>query len=206
MIKLLGRADSSNVRKVLWALDELGLTYEREDCGGPFGRVDTPEYLRLNPNGLVPTLVDGDVVVWESNTIIRYLAERRGPSAFGGQTPAARAHISQWMDWQQSSLNAPVHSLFVQLIKFAADKRDQRVIDANLETVQKKLAILNLALPEEGFLTGPDVTAADVVIGMMLHRFFSLIAKPAVDPRVVHYHQKLAARPGFKAHIAIGKP
>lgn len=206
MIKLLGRTDSSNVRKVLWALDELGLTYEREDCGGPFGRVDTPEYLRLNPNGLIPTLVDGDVVVWESNTIIRYLAERRGPSAFGGQTPAARAHISQWMDWQQSSLNAPVHSLFVQLIKFAADKRDQRVIDANLETVQKKLAILNLALPEEGFLTGPDVTAADVVIGMMLHRFFSLIAKPAVDPRVVHYHQKLAARPGFKAHIAIGKP
>lgn len=206
MIKLLGRADSSNVRKVLWALDELGLTYEREDYGGPFGRVDTPEYLSLNPNGLVPTLVDGDVVVWESNTILRYLAERQGATAFGGKTAIARAHISQWMDWQLFSLNAPVHTLFMQLIKVAADKRDQRVIDANLEIVQKKLAILSRALPDDGFLTGPDVTAADVVIGMMLHRFFSLVAKPVVDPRVLQYHRDLAARPGFKAHIAIGKP
>jgi glutathione S-transferase len=206
MIKLLGRADSSNVRKVLWALDELGLAYEREDYGGSFGRVDTPDYLRLNPNGLVPTLIDGDVVIWESNTIVRYLAERQGASAFGGETAAARARISQWMDWQLSSLNAPIHSLFLQLIRLAADKRDQRVIDANLETVQKKLSILNSGLPKTGFLTGANVTAADVVIGVMLHRFFSLVAAPSVDPRVVQYHRDLAARPGFKAHVAIGKP
>ncbi|HEY5226559.1 MAG TPA: glutathione S-transferase N-terminal domain-containing protein, partial [Methylovirgula sp.] len=170
MMKLLGRADSSNVRKVMWAMDELGLTCAREDYGGPFGRVDTPEYLRLNPNGLVPTLVDGDTVVWESNTIIRYLAERHGASAFGGSTAAARAHIGQWMDWQLSMLNPPIRNLFVQLVRLGEDKRDQRVISANLESANSALAVLHRALPDKGFLVGPTLTAADVVIGVMLHR------------------------------------
>src|SRR6185437_1604241 len=115
MIKLFGRADSLNVRKVLWAMEELGLKCEREDYGGPFGRVDTPEYLRLNPNGLVPTLIDDGTTIWESNTIIRYLADRQNAAAFGGDTAIKRAHIGQWMDWQLSAFNAPIQSLFVQL-------------------------------------------------------------------------------------------
>jgi glutathione S-transferase len=190
----------------MWAMDELGLTCEREDYGGPFGRVDTPQYRRLNPNGLVPTLVDGDIVVWESNTIIRYLAERAGASAFGGGTAVARAHIGQWMDWQLSTLNPPIRNLFVQMVRLGEDKRDQRIISANLENANRQLAIFHQALPEKGFLLGPTLSAADIVIGVVLHRFFALIAEPAVDPRVVQYHRELAARPGFKAHVAIGKP
>jgi glutathione S-transferase len=206
MIKLLGRADSSNVRKVLWAIDELGIDCEREDYGGAFGRNDTPEYLRLNPNGLVPTLVDGDIVVWESNSIIRYLAERQGAAAFGGGTPAERAHIGQWMDWQLSAVTPPLYSLFIQLIRTADDQRDHHVIEASIKALRRHLAILARALPAEGYLLGPAVTGADVAIGMMLHRFCALVPEPGLDARVTLYHRQLAERPGFQSHIAIGKP
>lgn len=205
-MKVLGRADSLNVRKVMWALEELGIACKREDCGGPFGGTDTPEFLALNPNGLVPTLVDGETVVWESNSIIRYLADRQNASAFAGGTAAERARISKWMDWQLSTLNPPITALFGQLVRLSADKRDQAIIDANVKTFRNLMGVLARALPEEGFLFGSDISAADIVIGVILHRFFALIPEPGVDPRIVAYHSALAARPGFRAHVAIGKP
>lgn len=205
-MKMLGRADSLNVRKVMWAIEELGIDCEREDYGGPFGRNDTPEYLKLNPNGLVPTLVDGESAVWESNTIIRYLAERQNASAFGGGTAAARAHISQWMDWQIGTLNPPIQVLFAQLVRLSADKRDQKLIEANVKTCQTLMAVLARALPKDGYLFGADISAADIVIGTMLHRLFALVPKLEVDARITAYHDALAARPGFRTHVAIGKP
>lgn len=205
-MKVLGRADSLNVRKVMWAVEELGIDCEREDYGGPFGRNDTPEYLKLNPNGLVPTLVDGDSIVWESNTIIRYLAERQNASAFGGGTAAARAHISQWMDWQIGTLNPPIHFLFTQLVRLSADKRDQNLIDANVKTCQTLMNILARSLSKDGYLFGADLSAADIVIGTLLHRLFALVPTPGIDARITAYHAALAERPGFRAHVAIGKP
>jgi glutathione S-transferase len=206
MMKLLGRADSLNVRKVMWALAEVGIACEREDCGGPFGGTDTPDYLQLNPNGLVPTLVDGQTVVWESNSIIRYLAERQNAVAFGGDTAPARAHVSQWMDWQLGTLNPPISTLFAQLVRLSADKRDQQLIDANVKTFRNLMGVLARALPKAGYLFGSHISAADVVIGVILHRFFALIPEPGVGSRIVAYHSALAARPGFRAHVAIGKP
>jgi glutathione S-transferase len=206
MMRVLGRADSLNVRKVMWALEELGITCEREDCGGPFGGNDTPDYLELNPNGLVPTIVDGETVVWESNSIIRYLADRQNAAAFGGSTPADRAKISKWMDWQLSALNPPISALFTQLVRLSPDKRDQHVIDANLKTLRHLMNILAGALPEQGFLFGAQLSAADIVIGVILHRFFALVPEAEVAPRVAAYHGALAGRPGFRAHVAIGKP
>jgi glutathione S-transferase len=206
MMRVLGRADSLNVRKVMWTIEELGIKCEREDCGGPFGGNDTPEFLALNPNGLVPTLVDGQTVVWESNSIIRYLAERQNATTFGGGTAAERAHISQWMDWQLSRLNAPITALFGQLVRLSADKRDQHVIDENIKTFRNLMGILARALPDEGFLFGSKISAADVVIGVILHRFFALVPETGLDSRIVAYHGALAGRPGFRAHVAIGKP
>ncbi|HTJ02771.1 MAG TPA: glutathione S-transferase N-terminal domain-containing protein [Methylovirgula sp.] len=206
MMRVLGRADSLNVRKVMWALDELGITCERQDCGGPFGGNDTPEYLRLNPNGLVPTLVDGETVVWESNSIIRYLADRQNATAFVGGTAAERAQISKWMDWQLSALNAPITALFGQLVRLSADKRDQAIIDANVKTFRNLMSVLTRALPDEGFLVGTKVSAADIPIGVILHRFFALVPETGLDSRIIAYHGALAARPGFRAHVAIGKP
>jgi glutathione S-transferase len=205
-MKLLGRADSLNVRKALWGLAELGLTAEREDRGGPFGGTDTEDYLSLNPNGLVPTLIDGETVVWESNTILRYLGERSGPTVFSGRDPAERAAIGEWMDWQLGALNPPLQAVFIQLVRLKEGQRDAARIAAALDDVHKQLAILARSLPSDGLLLGAEITAADVAVGVMLHRYYALVAAPEADDRVARYHARLAERPGFAAHVAIGKP
>lgn len=207
VMRLLGRADSSNVRKVMWAAEEMGLAIAREDYGGPFGKNDTPDYLAMNPTGLVPTLVDGAATIWESNTIVRYLAATHAPGkVFGGKDAAAAARVSQWMDWQLGTLNPPLHTVFFQIVRLG-DKRDEKAVQAATGNVNKLLdGVLAKALPREGFLFGPEVTAADVCIGIMLHRYVSLLGSDALDRRVADYHLALSQRPGFKTHVAIGKP
>lgn len=207
LIRLLGRADSSNVRKVLWAADEMGLAIAREDYGGPFGKNDTPYYLAMNPTGLVPTLIDGDTVIWESNTIIRSLAATHAPGkAFGGKDAASTARVSQWMDWQLGTFNPPLHTIFVQIVRHG-DKHDKKTVQIATDAVNKLLdGVLAKALPAEGFLLGTEVTAADVCIGIMLHRYVSLLGGDALHEKVTAYHLALSKRPGFKTHVAIGKP
>ncbi|MBY0254180.1 MAG: glutathione S-transferase family protein [Methylobacterium organophilum] len=205
-MKLLGRADSSNVRKVLWGLEELRIAFEREDRGGPFGGTDTEEYLSLNPTGLVPTLIDGETVVWESNTILRYLGERSGPTVFSGQDAGARARISRWMDWQLSALNPPLSQLFTQLVRTPMERRDQAAVRSALDAAHAQLEILARSLRSDAFLFGHEVTAADVALGVMLHRYFSLVSEPKAGAQVTRYHEALAARPGFTKYVAIGKP
>lgn len=205
-MKLLGRADSLNVRKVLWALDELGMSVAREDFGGPFGKTDTAEYLNMNPNGLVPTLVDGKAVVWESNTIIRYLAAVGQKNDFCGHDAASAAQVSQWMDWQLASLNPHMQVLFAQIVKLG-DKRNEKVVEDNTAAANKLLNdVLAKSLPATGFLHGAKLSASDVCVGVMLHRYVSLLGTSGMNARVANYHKELAARPGFKAHVAIGKP
>ena len=106
MIRLLGRQTSGNVQKVLFLLEEIGVPYTREDYGRQFNNTQTPEYLALNPNGKVPTLVDGDTVIWESNTILRYLAAKHAPQLTGA-TPAERTEVERWMDWLLAAVNTP---------------------------------------------------------------------------------------------------
>lgn len=205
-MKLLGRADSLNVRKVLWAVSELGASVEREDYGGPFGKNDTPEYLKMNPNGLVPTLVDGETTIWESNTIIRYLAAVTPNDGFMGRDAASAARISQWMDWQLASLNPHMQVLFAQIVKLG-DKRNEKIVEDNTAAANKLLNdVLARSLPDQGFLGGPQLTAGDVCVGVMLHRYVSLLGTAGLADRVVAYHKALAGRPGFKTHVAIGKP
>ena len=106
MLKIWGRASSSNVQKVLWCCAELDIEFERVDVGGPFGGNRDPEYLAMNPNGLVPTVKDGDLVMWESNTICRYLAATRNGEHLYPRDPAARTHVERWMDWQLAVIGA----------------------------------------------------------------------------------------------------
>lgn len=205
-MKVLGRADSLNVRKVLWAASELGAGVDREDYGGPFGKTDTPEYLTMNPNGLVPTLVDGGAAIWESNTIIRYLAAVIPNDGFMGRDAASAARISQWMDWQLTSLNPHMQVLFTQIVKLG-DKRNEKIVEDNKAAADKLLNdVLARSLPDQGFLGGPKVTGGDVCVGVMLHRYVSLLGTSGLADRVTAYHRALADRPGFKTHVAIGKP
>lgn len=204
-MKLLGRADSLNVRKVLWAIDEMGIDIPREDYGGSFGKTDSPEYRQWNPPALVPTLIDGETAVWESNTIIRYLGSKNPDNGFFGHSPAAAASASQWMDWQLGTLNPLLQTIFAQ--SRLGDKRDQKVLDENQRAVEKHFnTVLTNSLTEKDFILGARVTAADICLGVMLHRYVSLLGTNSLQARVKQYHEKLAERPGFKTRVAIGKP
>ena len=116
MLHILGKIPSINVRKVLWLCTELNLPFEQEDWGAGFRTTNDPAYLALNPNGLVPVIKDDDFVLWESNTIIRYLANRYGGDALYPAEPQARARVDQWIDWQGADLNRSWVGAFLGLV------------------------------------------------------------------------------------------
>src|SRR5262245_34169260 len=117
MLRIWGRTSSSNVQKAMWAVGELALAHERIDAGGDFGRLDTDEYARLNPNRRIPTLEDGRVVLWESNVIVRYLAAQYGAGGLWPTDPAVRGVADQWMDWQQTTLGPEMRTVFWGLVR-----------------------------------------------------------------------------------------
>jgi glutathione S-transferase len=144
----LGAEQFVDVQKALWLLTELALPYERVDYGGAFGGNKDPDYLRLNPNGLVPTLIDDGTVIWESNTILRYLANKVGPTDFYPTQPARRAFCERWMDWQLSTLNAGITPRYVGIIRTPADQRDRRAIAALERRVRDCFKTLDGGLEE----------------------------------------------------------
>jgi len=130
MLKIWGRTTSSNVQKVLWCCGELGIEYERVDLGGPFGGNRDPEYLAMNPNGRVPTINDDGLILWESNTICRYLAATRHGERLYPSSPADRANVERWMDWQLATSGPPMAALLGMLIRARPEQRDQAAIEA----------------------------------------------------------------------------
>lgn len=126
MIKIWGRTDSSNVQKVLWCCGELGLEFDRLDWGGNFGGNKDDSYLEMNPNGLVPTLKDGDFILWESNSVMRYLNAKYGQGRLLPATPEGMAGANRWMDWQLSTFNSAIVPLFWGLVRTPEDKRDPK--------------------------------------------------------------------------------
>lgn len=204
MLKVLGRANSGNVQKVLWCCAELGLPFVREDVGGPFGKNKEPAYLALNPNGLVPTIVDDGVVVWESNSILRYLASRNSSEALYPSRPGPRSQCDQWMDWQLSVLNSAITPVFLGLVRTAEDKRDLAAIETARAKTSSAMAILDGWLAKRPFLGGDRFTIADIPSGVMTYRWFTMPIAREDYPNLKAWYDRLAARDGFKKHIAIG--
>ena len=205
MRRLLGRANSSNVMKVIWMLEELGLPYEREDYGGAFGRTQTPEYLAMNPNAVVPTLVEDEFVLWESNAILRYLA-----AGHAAGTPLwpdalrARANIDRWMDWQHTVLGPPMTVVFWGLVRTPAEKQDWPAIRGAAERLGRIYGILESALERHDYVAGPELTPADMAIGVHAHRWFSFEGVDKAElPRLRAWYDRLLARPAFRQHVAI---
>lgn len=202
MLKVLGRKDSVNVMKVLWACEELGVAFERVDVGGRFAFDKEPDYLRLNPNGRVPTIDDGGFVLWESNVIIRYLAETYG----GGLLPAGRARWigDQWMDWQQTTLHPPMRSIFWQLVRTPTEKRDMRAVDAAREELLQLWPILDDHLGQDGFVAGDRFSVADIPVGCLAYRWYAF---EGIDrPRWEHleaWWNRLKERPGYRKHLTL---
>ena len=137
MIKIWGRTDSSNVQKVLWCCGELGLEFERVDWGGKFGGNDDQAYRNMNPNGLVPTLQDGDYILWESNSIMRYLNAKYGAARLLPPSPEGIGEANRWMDWQLSTFNAAIVPLFWNLIRTPPEKRDPKAVETALAKTTK---------------------------------------------------------------------
>lgn len=198
MLKLLGRKTSGNVQKVMWMLAELGLAHEREDYGRQFNNTQTEAYLKLNPTAKVPTLVDGDAAIWESNTILRYLANKAG--CFYAGDPAARTQIERWMDWQLAALNPPYLAVFRE----AKNPPEQRSAGFAEQATQlgRELQILDGALAGRAWIAGDDITIAEFCLGPIVHRCLNFgIALPPL-PNVERWHAAYAARPAFKATTA----
>jgi glutathione S-transferase len=198
MLKILGRTSSLNVRKVLWTCDELGLAYEREDWGTGFASTKSPEFLALNPNGLVPVLIDEQGALYESNTICRYLAARFGHGHLLPIEPRPRAGVEQWMDWQATDLNPTWGYAFLALGRPTPGYDDPAKIAASVEAWNKAMTILDQRLQETGaHAAGHDFTLADVVLGVSVHRWIRTPMARANLPAVEAYYARLKQRPAF---------
>ncbi len=205
MLKVWGRANSVNVQKVLWCCEELGLPFERVDAGGQFGRVGDPDYRALNPNGQIPTLVDGAFVLWESNAILRYLAMQYGTASTLYPTdPKLRASIDRWLDWSLSTLAPAERPVFIALVRTPAAERDMAALAANLETVKARWILLDTYLQGRFFVEGDKFSLADIVLGAFAKRWFGLegIERPSL-PNLERWYQRLAQRSAFKKHIDV---
>jgi len=202
MLKILGRTTSSNVQKVLWCCEELGIPFEREDVGGTFGRNQTPEYLALNPNGLVPTIIDDGFVLWESNAIVRYLAGGHGNNTLCPADARLRADADRWMDWQQTTLAPPMGILFRALLKSPPDAIPQADIDNAKAKAAAAWTMLEAQLTGRSFVTGNDLSMADIALGNAVHRWFSLPIERPVFAQVRAWYDRLRSRPAYQKHIA----
>ena len=194
MLKIWGRLTSVNVQKVVWCADELGLDYERIEAGGKYRIVTTPEYLAMNPNGLIPVIDHDGFVLWESNAIVRYLATRYGEGALCPTNLHVRADADRWMDWQAVSLNPSIGPAFIQLIRTAPDKRNAVVIENARVEVEKKLAVLDAQLSTREYVTGLTFTMGDIPVACSVDRWYKLPLARESHPHVERWYAALCAR------------
>ena len=205
MITVWGRATSVNVQAVMWTLAELGLAYERIDVGGAFGGNDTPEFLAMNPNGLVPVLRDGDgPLLWESAAIIRYLGASYGSEQFWPAAPARRAEVDKWAEWIRTTFGpAFLGGVFRPLIFVPAHKRDPSVIAVSEQRLKALAPMLDARLAEGPYLGGDDVCFADMVVGAPLYRYFTLDFDRGETPNLRAYYDRLTGRPAYATHVMV---
>ena len=198
MIRLLGRATSGNVQKVIFLLEEMGLPYRREDYGRQFNNTGG-DYLKLNPTGKVPTLVDGDSTIWESNTILRYLAAKNSSPLYPSD-PTRRSHVERWMDWLLASLNAPYLGLFREAKKAANERAPSWASDA--KEMAANLQLLDSQLAEHPCIAGEELTIADIAFAPIVTRCTSFPIEFPALPNLKAWQQRIASRPAFKKATA----
>ena len=199
-ITIWGRRSSFNVQKVLWVLDLLQLTYHHIEIGGKFGGLDTSEFESLNPHKKVSVLREGDLVIWESHTIIRYLAAKYSPSTLWRETPSERTYIDRWLDWTATRLQPDFMTLF-WVLPYAKSERAQKTIQQAKEKCNYDYALLNRYLQDKRFLCGDELTLADIPPGATLHRYFTMGADVAKPANVIAYYQRLCGTEAYRRSI-----
>ena len=198
-LKILGRITSINVRKVLWACDELGLVYSRNDAD-----TSDPAFLALNPNAQVPVLIDGAVTLWESNTILRYLANAHGGEALYPRDPVACARVDQWLDWQASDLNPAWSYAFLALARGSEAHNIPLMIERSVARWTQLMQVLDGHLAARAYVAGDAFSLADIAVGLSVTRWLATpFPKPDL-PAVAAYHAGLSQRPAFAAYGLAG--
>ena len=205
MLRIWGRATSSNVMKLLWLCEELGIDFERIDVGGPFGGTREAAYLAKNPNALVPVIEEPDgFVLWESNAILRYLARTRAPGhpIYPADLREA-ADCDRWMDWQQTALNPPLVTVYFTLFRIPEPERDWAAFEKAKAQVEALFGMLDAWLARSAVLCGDALTLADIALGIYAYRWLLLPIDRRPMPRLQRWHYALAARPGFQNYVAL---
>jgi glutathione S-transferase len=202
-MKIWGRANSVNVQKVLWLADECGLKYERIDVGGPFGGNDQQWYLDMNPNGVVPTVEDEGRILWESNTILRYLAAKYARGTLWPTDAGERSEAERWMDWQLSTLHAGMRAIYYGLIRTPAEKRDMQAITATAADIAELWARLDLTLINHPYIAGSCFGIGDIAVGCWVHSWFALNLQRPDLPNLSAWYQRLQARPAYARHVMV---
>jgi glutathione S-transferase len=206
MIKIWGRNTSANVQKVMWAIGEIGLPHERIDIGGPFGGNREAAYLAMNPNGLVPTLEEEDgFLLWESNTIVRYLAAKHRAAVLEPADLRTRGRASAWMDWQLSVLGPAIFQCFWGLIRTPPEKRNYAAIEESKKRTTDAIAILDAQLGKSAFLAGDAFSYGDIPPAVMANRYRQLVPERPAFPNFERWYAAIAARPPFRDQVAAVK-
>ena len=205
MLKVWGLKTSSNVQALMWCIGELGLAYERIDAGFVYGKVDTPEYLSLNPNGTIPTVQDGDnPPLWETGAILRYLSSRYAPDTFWPADLLARSTVDKWAEWAKLNIalkfTAPV---FWQVVRTAPAQQGVSAITRALQSLEYFLKIADIQLSKSEFLAEPDFTLADIQFGHCLYRYHDINIRRNEHANIRRYYETLSTRPAFREHVMI---
>jgi len=203
MVKIWGRTDSSNVQKVLWCCGELGIEFERLDWGGKYGGNDDKTYRQMNPNGLVPTIKDGDFILWESNSVMRYLNAKYGAGKLLPATPEGLGNANRWMDWQLSTFNSAIVPLFWNLIRTPREKRDPKIVQAALEKTTKAWQTVENQLAKTRYLGGEEFSLGDIPLGVWAYRWFNLPTDRPDFPNISKWYERLTQRKPYQTHIMI---
>ena len=201
MLKIWGRNTSINVQKTLWAVSELGLPHERIDIGGSFGKNNEPAYLAMNPNGLVPTLEEDDFLLWESNSIVRYLAAKYGPGTLEPVDLRERASASRWMDWQLTTAGPAIHGLFWGLVRTPPEKRDHAHIDESRRKTTAAMKILDAQLGKTAHVAGERFSMGDIPVGLIAYRYCRLVPERTGLENLERWYKSLEQRAAFREQI-----
>jgi len=203
MIEVWGRRSSSNVQKVIWALDELGLEFKRHTVGGGFGGTHDPSYLKMNPNALVPVLRDGDITMFESNAIVRYLAARYGEGGLRPTAPRALAAAEQWMDWQQLNVVPHISAIFWNLVRVPADQRNDKAIAQANAKLKEVLAIADATLGSSAWFAGDQFSFGDIVLGVLYWRYSRMDCERPDTPNIRRWFEALQQRPAYRKWVMV---
>ena len=215
MLTIWGRPTSARTQKVLWALAETGIEFEMILASGtmgpngsvdkgnePYGVVDTTEYLAMNPNGTVPTIKDGDFTLWESNSVIQYLAMKYAPEPLFGDDLETFASASRWMDWEGNMFLPHQHTLVMHLVRLPPEERDPAQVEGARQALLRPLKIIDSQLAKTSFISGERFTMGDIPIGIRVHRWFLFDLETPDFPNLTRWFEVIRQRPGFLEHIA----